>query len=651
MGQQPPLFSLLQLSELLPSNHPDIDDLFQQPEDFPDWHIDLSVILIEKSAFPTAKPTAIIEVNIVEESTSPTMPTAIFDDAPATEISIEQVNLIEDWSEATFNDAPATEFSIEQVEDNIEDNEPTTEGVNIEDWSVAIFDDAPATEFSIEEVEVDIEDNQPTTEEVSIEDNQPITEEDLPSESPTAQAILDTVESMSVEVLPTDIPFSVYSGHRALVKEMIVPPFKHHPTINHLFMAHQPPDHPNIDDMIEEGFTLPRWHPSISHMIIPRALAVSPGSLLCYALSALFLVAILLRNYKHWHNSNRSNEKSFPGENIENDINDDTKIGSSDGHSSSDGTRSSTPPPPPPHDEAVEIDPLTSSMSTHEITLSRLDQRYHNAMEISRINNESDAEPVQCSIIAYREKRNTRLRSAWIKIVGKRALGTYSSNGELVFCLFYLVLNSLALLLSPYDLNVGFGSLAAGNIVFLVVSAIKNSVFTWFLGMAFDQVVVYHQFIGRVTVVTSFIHSCFYFNRLVEFMSDRVYKTGFIALMFGIFITISSINWIRRKYFNAFYWSHVAFVGFVICVYMHAGGARPFVLAAVASYAVDKVLHMVWTQLPRKTIRIEPVGEGGKTTFVRISKTPLNQLLGRNTVGQWVVVNFPELSLTEWHVS
>jgi hypothetical protein len=286
-----------------------------------------------------------------------------------------------------------------------------------------------------------------------------------------------------------------------------------------------------------------------------------------------------------------------------------------------------------------------------ESTLSRLDQKYHNAMEISRIRNESDAEPVQSSIIAYREKRNTRLRSAWIKVFGKRAFGTHSSNGDMVFCLCYLVLNSLALLLSPYDLNVGFGSLAAGNIVFLVVSAIKNSVFTWFLGMAFDQVIVYHRFIGRVTVLASFIHSCFYFNRLLEFMSDRVYKTGFIALMFGIFIMISSLNWIRRKYFNVFYWSHIAFVGFIVCVYLHARGARPFILASVASYAVDKILHMVWTQLPRKTLRIEPVGEGGKTTFVRISKTPLNRLLGRNTVGQWVVVNFPELSLTEWHVS
>ena len=285
------------------------------------------------------------------------------------------------------------------------------------------------------------------------------------------------------------------------------------------------------------------------------------------------------------------------------------------------------------------------------ISSSRLDRRHHNAMEINRRYRESDEEPVWPTVMAYQEKKNTRLRHAWIRIFGKRAWRTGSSNGEVAFCLFYLVLNSLVVGLGPYSLDVGFGSLAAGNIVFLVVSAIKNSVFTWFLGMAFDQVIVYHQFIGRVTVVASFVHSCFYFDRLVEFMSDRVYKTGFIALMFGIFITISSLNWIRRKYFNAFYWSHLAFVGFIVCVYLHARGARPFVLAAVASYAVDKVLHMVWTQLPRKTMRIEPVGERGKTTFVRVGKTPLNQLLGRNTVGQWVVVNFPELSLTEWHVS
>ena len=630
------------LLDYLPPNHPqNLDEMLHNPSDFPQpfGHPSVNSMLLRGSADPTTRPTNLV-------------------DTPATEVSMGEVEVSIESNQTTEGDSlEGIDVDIEDdqtimLEDlfedlNIEGNQTTTEEDLLEEDEVYVEDDQPISEEKLpEEDDINIDDDKPIMEDVEV-----IIQGDPPSGSPTPQTVLDTVESMIIEVLPTDIPFSVYSGHRTLMKEMIVPPFKHHPTVSHLFMAHQPPDHPNIDDLIEEGFTLPRWHPSISHMIAPRSLVASPGSLLCYALSALVVVALVLRNCKHWHNSKRSIEKSFPGKCVEKNIIDETRMSSSDESSSQDNGRSPPTFPPPDLSRDGEFDPLFLSLIGDTTTLSRLDQNHHKAMEISRMHNDSDAEPVKSSIIAYREKRNTRLSSAWIKILGKRALGTHSSNGELVFCMFYVALNSLALLLSPYDLNVGFGSLAAGNIVFLVVSAIKNSVLTWFLGMAFDQVIVYHQFIGRVTVVTSFIHSCFYFNRLVEFMSDRVYKTGFIALMFGIFITISSLNWIRRKYFNVFYWSHIAFVGFIVCVFLHARGARPFILVSVASYVVDKVLHMMWTQLPRKTLRIEPVGEGGKTTFVRISKTPLNQLLGRHKVGQWVVVNFPELSLTEWHVS
>lgn len=67
-------------------------------------------------------------------------------------------------------------------------------------------------------------------------------------------------------------------------------------------------------------------------------------------------------------------------------------------------------------------------------------------------------------------------------------IGTQSSKGNLMFCIFYAVVNLVALLVSPYEFNVGFFSLAAGNIVFRVVSKTKNSAFTWFLGVAFGDV-------------------------------------------------------------------------------------------------------------------------------------------------------------------
>jgi hypothetical protein len=175
-GQQPHPFSLflIQLSELLPLNHLHIDNLFQQPKEL-DWHINLSMILIkEKSTWPTYRPT-----------------TAVLDDAQAT-----------------------TDSGIKGVEVDIKDIPPTTAK------EVDIKDDQLTAE------EINVEDYEPTREEIDAKGDQLNTEEDLPSGSPTAQATTNNiVESMSIGVPPmTDILFLVYSGHRALMRGMIIPP-------------------------------------------------------------------------------------------------------------------------------------------------------------------------------------------------------------------------------------------------------------------------------------------------------------------------------------------------------------------------------------------------------------------------------------------
>lgn len=644
------------LAALLPTNHPNIDDLFQAPQQLPEWHIDISGILT-KEQLPKGYPA----VTVYFEHPDVDLNYIKGNPQPRGHPSIER--MLEEYLPP--NHPPDLDGMIQDPR-----NYPLPYGhpsLNafilrmepLDGTSHTGFMDDSTGETEVtgdEEIEVDTE----ATE---------LSEDKGQSSPPTASATLET--AMSVEVLPTELPFSVYDGHPALMQGRFYQ-HHHHPKIHHLWVPYQPLDydHPNIDDLMEEGFELPSWHPSIAQMIEPRVLALSPGSLLCYALSALFVVAVVLRNSKHWFNTNRTSKKgqskklggdsrSESSRSISSSDDFDAKVGDNVFDSRKDKTyllynvadvasvssgKNNVPLCPLSHpQDGVEV-------GTKSLTMfANIDDRHHNAIEVSQKQHESDVEKVLPIIIAYQEKRNTILRSARTKIFGKRVFGTDSSNGHFIFCLLYIMVNAAAVLLSPYDYNVGYGSLAAGNIVFLVVSAIKNSVFTWFLGMAFDHVIIYHRFIGRVTVMASFIHGCFYFNHLMEFLADRVYKTGFIALMFGIFIAISSLNWIRRKYFNVFYWSHLAFVGFIVCVYLHAPGAQPFVLAAVGSYAVDKLLHMVWTQLPRKTVHIEPAGISGKTTFVRFNKTPLNRLLGRNKVGQWVVINFPELSLTEWH--
>ncbi|KAL7468432.1 hypothetical protein ACHAXS_008664 [Conticribra weissflogii] len=180
--------------------------------------------------------------------------------------------------------------------------------------------------------------------------------------------------------------------------------------------------------------------------------------------------------------------------------------------------------------------------------------------------------------------------------------------------------------------------------LFLILSAAKNSIFLT-LRIAFDQMLVYHRFLGHVTIAIAIIHSCFYLDRLLDFMSDSIYRTGLAALICCVIIFVTSISYVRRRFFNVFFWSHFAYIGFVVAVYLHAKGARPFILAAIVFYCCDKIVQFL-SHRSRQTTMFEKVGT--RTAHVRFEK-PLLVALRKHHPGQYVFVNFPDLSRTEWH--
>ncbi|KAL7547902.1 hypothetical protein ACHAWF_016792 [Thalassiosira exigua] len=104
-------------------------------------------------------------------------------------------------------------------------------------------------------------------------------------------------------------PIYVFSGHPDLTDDdEIGEPVDDHPTVHHLFAEHIPDSHPNIDDLMQEGFVLPSWHPKIGSIVIPRSSFTSPGFLLCAGVTVLFIAFLAARVITKWRNSKRTTE-------------------------------------------------------------------------------------------------------------------------------------------------------------------------------------------------------------------------------------------------------------------------------------------------------------------------------------------------------
>jgi len=247
-----------------------------------------------------------------------------------------------------------------------------------------------------------------------------------------------------------------------------------------------------------------------------------------------------------------------------------------------------------------------------------------------------------------RELASSRAHLWWIRLTETRIPSSQWTTGNALFVFFYLAFNVVALFLAPtYSLRRGVGSLAAANTMFLVIPATRNNILTWFLGMAFDHIILHHRFLGRVTVALSLLHGALYFDELLQTPSQHVYWTGAAALGCGLGIAATTTDYVRRKLFNVFFWTHYLFFGFFGFAFFHVRQAQPFLITAIAIYAVDKVLRFLWTLLPHRTLMCR--SRGDRTAQVRWPKNPLTRLMGKHRVGQYVFVNFPELSLTEWH--
>jgi hypothetical protein len=204
-------------------------------------------------------------------------------------------------------------------------------------------------------------------------------------------------------------------------------------------------------------YPLPSWHPPLNDMVVRRSFW-SPGIIFAVMGVALLAVAYIGRL---WLRESQTSYFAIPQEN-----------------------RVSPTEPIGKAAEKVDVESAAATSDHLHIHSARVPSRSLSmrAMDDAHRSHRAEHpmyefERVQQHIPRSRVAKSvptTQAHALWMRLTATRIRGTSWSTGTMLFCVVYIGLNALALLVATtYSIDRGLGSLAAANTMFLVVPAVS----------------------------------------------------------------------------------------------------------------------------------------------------------------------------------
>ncbi|KAJ0405260.1 hypothetical protein P43SY_006945 [Pythium insidiosum] len=216
-------------------------------------------------------------------------------------------------------------------------------------------------------------------------------------------------------------------------------------------------------------------------------------------------------------------------------------------------------------------------------------------------------------------------------------------------------------------ITMGFNSIF--NMAFLFLPATRNCVWMEFFNISYANGIKYHRWLGVLTVLTAVIHCagyywswlrqgiwkqealpCFNCNISPKAKDRHGYDKWFnvfgeLALIMFLLISVSSIPYVRRKFYDLFYYTHQLFVLAVIFSVMHWAPIVWWCLPTVMVYCVHRAISSANAWTPVQVQELTAVDQD-------IVKVVLRRAPGRDghyKVGQFVYLNVPSISKLQWH--
>ncbi|GIL63792.1 hypothetical protein Vafri_17790 [Volvox africanus] len=190
----------------------------------------------------------------------------------------------------------------------------------------------------------------------------------------------------------------------------------------------------------------------------------------------------------------------------------------------------------------------------------------------------------------------------------------------------------------------------------------------WLLQSDFPGMVKYHRWLGHGTLMMYSLHGIIYMalwtkdgtlsTNMQWSMNSYVNNVaGLISLIAGWILWVTSIPYIRRRFFNLFYASHIGgTVVLMLFAFMHRKDIAPWVMPGIFLYLLDVVLRTLQQAFNSTSITASAsVGPGAPATaFLSPHGNILTLTIKCDKSLSWsgldiVFLNVPEISWWQWH--
>eukprot|EP00903_Cladosiphon_okamuranus_P013765 g12813.t1 len=147
------------------------------------------------------------------------------------------------------------------------------------------------------------------------------------------------------------------------------------------------------------------------------------------------------------------------------------------------------------------------------------------------------------------------------------------------------------------------GLVSSSHFAIILIPVARDSKIWSALGVPFERAVLYHAIAGHLAFFTLFLHAFLFVVHWVEYggwkhaVEESIHvdpnthggvdtPMGWMALFCALPMWITSVNWVRRKYYSLFKLAHWLFIGVLVFGVMHWAGNALYFLGGLALYTM-----------------------------------------------------------------